>query len=427
MRLNLDSLERLGWRFGLETTQALLEALGNPHLGLRIVHVAGTNGKGSTSAFTASILRENGYKTGLYTSPHLWDVRERFRINGVWIPQADFRRHSGRVLAACGSVQKRMGHLPTQFEALTAVAFLWFKEQRVDWLVLEVGLGGRLDATNVIPAPEAALITPVGLEHREILGNSLRQIAQEKAGILKAGGLAATIQSQPEALESVLNIARQRGVGLWVGGRDFQYRREGNQFHWEGPGLHRSFQLPRSPEFQTMNAALAVAGVQILQTSGAKLSDDKIQRGLSDMRWPGRLERLQADPLTLLDGAHNPEAAKALASALKRAYPHRKMILLNGFLKDKDYASCAMILAPHTQLAVVSTPPSDRAAEGQTIVKGWEAAGVRALWVNDWKHALALSRSLARQKKCPLLIMGSLYLGGACRHEIIGNRGLARI
>ena len=358
MRPNLDSLERLGWRFGLRTTEALLAELGNPQCGLRIVHVAGTNGKGSTSAFMASLLKACGYKTGLYISPHLCDIRERFRINGTWISTPGFNRHKNWVLSACERVRRHLGHLPTQFEALTAIAFCWFKEQGVDWLVLEVGLGGRLDATNAISVPEVALITPVGLEHQEILGNTLSRIAGEKAGILKPGGVAATFQYQREAVLVLNQIARKRGVRLWVGGRDFKHRQSGNKFHWEGPGLDRTFRLPGLPTFQTVNASLAVAGMQLLVSRGVQASGKEFQEGLSNMRWPGRMEVLQAKPLILLDGAHNPDATGALSASLRQQYPGQKMILLNGFLKDKDYGTCAKILAPHTALAVVTAPPA---------------------------------------------------------------------
>ena len=427
MRPNLDSLERLGWRFGLQTTESLLAELGNPQFGLRIVHVAGTNGKGSTCAFMASLLRQCGYKTGLYTSPHLCDIRERFRVNGKWISPSDFNRHTRRVLSACEKIRRRLGHLPTQFEALTAIAFCWFKEQGVDWLVLEVGLGGRLDATNAIPTPDVAMITPVGLEHQEILGNSLSQIAAEKAGILKAGGLAATIQYQREAVKVLDRIARKKGVSLWVGGRDFEYHRIGSRLHWEGPGLNRTFRLPGLSSFQIMNASLAVAGIQLLVSRGVSAPVEKWQKGLSAMRWPGRLEVLQEKPLVLLDGAHNPDAAKALVAFLQEKYPGQKMIVLNGFLKDKDYTRCAKLLAPHAALAVVTTAPSDRAEEGGKIVRAWERAGVRAVWVDGWKQALSLSRSMAKSSNKSLLIMGSLYLGGACRDEWMGHRGLSRI
>ncbi len=324
-------------------------------------------------------------------------------------------------------VRRKLGHDPTHFEALTAIAFCWFAEKKVDWLVLEVGLGGRLDATNIIPLPKAALITSIGLEHQDILGERLGQIAREKAGILKPGGYAATIQKDGEAEQVIEKIAQEKGVRLWVGGRDFKYRRSGAHLHWEGPGFKKTFHMPGFPAFQDINASLAIAGMQLLVAQGVGVGSKKFQKGLSDMHWPGRLEVLQTDPLVLLDGAHNPDAAKALSASLKLQHPGQKVVLLNGFLKDKDYRTCAKIMAPHTVLSIVTTVPSDRAEKGLRIVKAWERAGVRALWVADWKQALELSRSLAESGEKPLLIMGSLYLGGACRREWLGLKGLRKL
>ncbi len=426
--LKLESLERLGWRFGLETIQALLSELGHPELSLRVVHVAGSNGKGSTCAFVASFLRQCGYKTGLYTSPHLCDIRERFRVNGAWISQGDFRRHSRRVLEASLRIRRKIGHLPTHFEALTAIAFCWFKEQRVDWLVLEVGLGGRLDATNVVPSPAVCLITPIGLEHQNILGKTLGKIAWEKAGILKPGCLAATVQPHAQAARVIDQAATEKGALLWREGRDFTYRKVPGGFEWEGPGLHHRFKLPGIAEYQVPNASLALAGIQCLRALGVNAGPGVIQESLLRMRWPGRVEEVSRKPLVLLDGAHNPEAAKVLAASLKNRYPKRHWIVLSGFLSDKDYRAVARILAPLAALTIVTEPRSDRAEDGTRVFRAWEEAGTNGLLVRDWKKALGIS--LAKLKKSPglaLLITGSLYLVGDCRKELVGLEGLGQI
>ncbi|HVM33323.1 MAG TPA: folylpolyglutamate synthase/dihydrofolate synthase family protein, partial [bacterium] len=340
MRLNkgLDSLERLGWRFGLDSMKALLRELGDPQSSLRFIHVAGSNGKGSTCAFTASLLQKAGYRAGLYTSPHLSDLRERFRLDGAWISSRDLTALSRQVLRACAAVQRHRGHSPTHFEALTALAFLWFKKQKADLVVLEVGLGGRLDATNVIERPEAALIAPVSLEHQDILGRSLSKIAWEKAGILKEGGLAATVQKNPRALAAIRRAAKERGASLWAAGEDFYFKPTPRGFLWEGPGLSHEFHLPLMPGYQAGNAALAVAGIQLLRARGLALETPAIQKALAATRWPGRLERL--GPHILMDGAHNPEAFGALAQSLRLSYPGRRWVVLNGFLSDKNYEAC---------------------------------------------------------------------------------------
>lgn len=428
-QLRLESLERLGWRFGLETIRTLLGELQDPQLSLRFVHVAGSNGKGSTCAFMASFLKHAGHKTGLYTSPHLSDIRERFRVNGGWIPKADLEKHARRVLDACGRVKMKLGHFPTHFEALTAIAFSWFKEQKVDWVVLEVGLGGRLDATNVIPFPAVALITPVSLEHQEILGRTLGKIASEKAGIIKEGGFAATIQRQPDALKALKRTAKEKSAQLWVGGRDFHFKKERGGFRWEGPGLHRSFTIPGIPDYQIWNASLALAGIQCLQAQGVAAKDGVIERSLLATQWPGRLEVLHRKPFIVLDGAHNPDAARALSSSLKNLYPPKTWIVLNGFLQDKDYGSFARIMKPLTALSIVTEPPSDRQEDGTKVFGEWERAGVRALLVGDWKKALglALGKLKSSGPSTGLLITGSLYLGGACRQVLVGSKGLEKI
>ncbi len=428
MKLNkgLDSLERFGWRFGLESMRALLQELGNPHFSLRFVHVAGSNGKGSTCAFLASLLKQTGAGVGLYTSPHLSDLRERFRVNGTWISDADLTRLSRRVLQACFQVRRTLGHSPTHFEALTALAFLWFKAQKTDWVVLEVGLGGRLDATNVIPTPEAALITPVGLEHQDILGKTWSKIAWEKAGILKSGGLAATCQNHPEALKAIEATARKAGALLWRAGKEFHFSKTSKGFVWEGPGLQKEFRMPQMAGYQMANAALAVAGFQLLGAKGLTLTGNGMEKALQATRWPGRMEALSSRPLVVMDGAHNPEAVRGLVNSLLSRYPERRWVVLNGFLKDKDYKTCVRLLAPLTEVSVVTEPANERAEPGEKVFQAWEKTGARVLVVRDWKKALALSARKVT-KNSGLLITGSLYLLGDCRRELVGLRGMEKI
>ncbi|MGH7740148.1 MAG: bifunctional folylpolyglutamate synthase/dihydrofolate synthase [bacterium] len=425
-KTGLDSLERFGWRFGLGTMRALLQELGNPQLSARMAHVAGSNGKGSTCAFLASCLKQAGFRVGLYTSPHLSDIRERFRINGTWIDLPSFNRWSRRVLSACGQVQRRLGHSPTHFEALTALAFLWFREQKTDWVVLETGLGGRLDATNVIPTPDLALITPVGLEHQDILGKSLSKIAWEKAGILKAGGLAATFQKHREALSVIQRAAKARGTLLWSAGKEFHFTRTKKGFTWEGPGLSREFHLPRMAEYQAANAALAVAGLQLAQSKGVFLESPEMEAALQNSRWPGRMEEISGKPLIVIDGAHNPEAVLGLTRSLSARYPGRRWIVLNGFLADKDFQTCARLLAPFAAFSVSTEPANARAAKAESVFKAWEKAGVSGLAVSDWKKALWVARQKAG-RTAGLLMTGSLYLLGDCREAILGLGGLKKI
>ena len=423
----LESLEQFGWRFGLESIRALLSELGNPEQSLKVIHVAGSNGKGSTCAFMASFLKHAGYKTGLYTSPHLCDIRERFRINGTWISPSDFNRHAKRVLDACQKAKQKLKHSPTHFEALTAIAFSWFKEQKVDWVVLEVGLGGRLDATNVIQNPALTLITPVSLEHQNILGKTIAKIGREKAGILKPECAAATVQTHPDAERMITKKAEEIGASLLVGGRDFKFKKIKNGFRWEGAGLTKSFVFPNLPVYQIQNAGLALAGIQCLRTLGLTGHEQLIQKSFNAMRWPGRVEIIRQKPLTVLDGAHNPAAAKVLADFLKKKYPGKKWIVLNGFLNDKDFGSVAQLLQPTTALSIVTEPVSNRAEKGERVFEAWEKARTRTLLVRDWGQALGLALKKQGLSQFPLLITGSLYLVGDCRKELLGLKGLAQI
>jgi dihydrofolate synthase/folylpolyglutamate synthase len=426
-QLSLDALERLGWRFGLESITALLSELGDPHLSLRCVHVAGSNGKGSTCAFLEKFLRMSGYRTGLYTSPHLCDIRERFRVDGTWIPPEELERHTQAVLSACGRVREKLGRLPTHFEALTAIAFCWFKERKVDWVVLEVGLGGRLDATNVIPFSGVSVITPITLEHQDILGRSLAKIAVEKAGILKPRGFAVTHQPHPPALKAIAAVAKERGVTLWVAGRDFRSKRKGKGFSWEGPGLEANFEVPDPGGFQVENAALALAGFQALAAQGVPSDPVLLRKALAACRWPGRVEIVRRDPWVLLDGAHNPGAAKALADHLRSRYPGKKWVLLNGSLKDKDHGGMARALAPLVVHVIATEPDSGRAMDGKKTLQAWRRAGVKGDLARDPKKALRLALERSRREKLPLLVTGSLYLVGDVRKALVGMRGLVRI
>lgn len=286
---------------------------------------------------------------------------------------------------------------------------------------------GRLDATNVIPTPALALLTPVTLEHQDILGKTIQKIAGEKAGILKKGGMAATLQIHPKASRAIAQVALSRGTNLWICDRDFTFRKRPDGFDWEGPGLRKRFKLPGLPDPQILNAVLAVAGIQVLRSHGIYSGPTSIERSLSVMRWPGRLEIVRKSPLVLLDGAHNPAAARMLFVHLVGRYPKKKWVVLNGFLGDKDYRGVVGILRPLTAFSAVTEPANDRKQDGLKVFRAWARAGVPSGLRRDWKGALALALGKARKEKLPLLITGSLYLVGDCRKALVGLRGLAKI
>ena len=338
----IHGVEWRGSRPGLSRVRELLHRLGDPQDGLQFVHIAGTNGKGSTAAMLASILRAAGYTTGLFTSPYLERFAERMQVNGAPVPDAEFA-------AVCQTLQPciaAMDDPPTEFELVTAAAMLWFRRRGCDVVVLEVGLGGRLDATNVISAPACAVITNIGLDHTEILGGTLAQIAREKAGILKPGTCAVSYPQAQEVRSVLREICAQRGIPLTevdvsaivpltdsVDGQTFTYR-------------GAEYALPLLGAHQLRNAAVALETVAALRARGWRIPDATVHAGLAQVRWPARFELLRRAPWFVLDGGHNPQCAQTVADNLARYFPGRRITLLVGVLADKDYPAMFAALAP---------------------------------------------------------------------------------
>ena len=304
-----------GRKPGLERTQALLTALGNPERKLRFVHITGTNGKGSTAAMIASILAAAGLRAGLYTSPHLYQFYERMQVNGAPISDRDLGRLTQQVLEAA----EDMDDPPTEFELMTAVAMAYFLEQNCDLVVLEVGLGGRLDSTNVIPHPEAAVITNIGLEHTKELGNTLAQIAAEKAGILKPGCRCVLYAQGEEASQVVRNVCLGQNIPLLETAPEqlevLDSGLDGQTFRYRGNGPYRIRLLG---DYQLSNAMTALDTVQALREGGWDISEAAVQQGLLQARWPGRLELVRRAPDVIIDGRHNPQCVDARTAALRK-------------------------------------------------------------------------------------------------------------
>ncbi|RIH84387.1 bifunctional folylpolyglutamate synthase/dihydrofolate synthase [Calidithermus roseus] len=363
------SLLKFGIRLGLERFRELLRRVGDPHTAFRAVHVAGTNGKGSTTVFIASALREAGYRTGCYLSPHLFDFRERIQVNGALIPPEAFARQVERLKPVVEELaqDERYGQT-TEFELITAAAFGHFAEEGVEVAVLEVGLGGRLDATNVIPPPLVAVVTSIGLDHQEVLGHSLRQIALEKAGILKPGVPVVTGVTQPEALEAIEEVARQQGCPLYKVEPAAERRADGYAYYAsDARGL--SIWLPEVPliglrlalqgHFQHANAAVAAAALNLLRKQGLAIPEEALRRGLEQARLPGRFQvlRIEHPPRTLvLDVAHNQDGARVLAEALQHAFPGQKGLFVVGMKANHDPAEFLPPLKEHVERLWVSQP-----------------------------------------------------------------------
>jgi dihydrofolate synthase/folylpolyglutamate synthase len=357
---------------GLDRVRALMDALGNPHDQLRFVHVAGTNGKGSVCAFVESILRAAGYKTGLFTSPYIVTFEERIRVCGQNISAADLRAATLRVRQAAALVEAQLGEHPTEFELMFAVAMVHFAAVRADIVVCEVGLGGRLDATNVI-APDVCAITQVGLDHVAILGNTVAEIAAEKAGIIKPG-VPVVVYPQEPAAAAVIEQAASRAdaplapvnmdalrvgtLDVSAGVRHFMY-------------AGRKFKTALLGDYQPKNAACAIDICTQLAQRGWNIPASALEAGIADARWPGRFEVARTAPLCIIDGAHNPAGAAVLASTLTElAEPgERAVTFVIGVLADKDYAGIVHALVPFAGRFITFTPPNPRALSAQALAQ----------------------------------------------------------
>ncbi|HEY1500746.1 MAG TPA: folylpolyglutamate synthase/dihydrofolate synthase family protein [Acidobacteriaceae bacterium] len=417
-------------KFRLEEMRTLVEALGHPEERIRSVLIAGTNGKGSTAATLAAILKSAGYRCGLYTSPHLERVNERIRIDGALIGDEDFARHYFRV-DDCAHRLVKEGKLPGDpsfFEMLTAVAFEAFADARVDLAVLEVGMGGRLDATNVVE-PLLSVITDISLDHTEWLGETITLIAREKAGILRRNGVLVTLPQHPEANQAIGEVAaglEVRGVSAAeyvpgvqrsaIGDREGSFR---NRYAIQVMGEAIEVDSPLAGVHQQRNIALAIAAaVELRNSHGFKITPAEIARGIRQTQWPGRLERMQipgkAD--VLLDVAHNPAGAWALRAALSSMEETRggQRVLVFGCMKDKAYEEMAQVLFPLFDRVVATPVDSPRSASVEDLVAAAGKTGVPAIAARDGHEAL--ERAFAAIPKDGLIVVaGSVYLVGEVR------------
>ncbi len=399
-----------GSKPGLERIAALLEKLGDPQKQLRFVHIAGTNGKGSCAAMTASILKAAGYKTGLYTSPYLYRFNERMQIGGKQIPDDTL----AQLVARVKPIAEAMDDHPTEFELMTAVAMLWYAEERCDVVVLEVGLGGRFDATNIIDAPEAAVIMNIGLDHTAVLGETVEQIAFEKAGILKPG-TEAVLFEQPENVTAVIR-ARCEELGVPLHVADFsQIVSEfdslyGQSFTYRG----EPYALPLLGRHQLKNAATVLELVEVLRRKGWKLEQSDVEHGLYAVSWPGRFELLSDDPLFVVDGGHNPQCAQTVAENLLHYFPDKRRILLLGILRDKDVAGLTDILDPAADEYLCITPDSFRALPAAELAEHLKRYGKPVTVCDSIRDGVtaALERSDGDSVVCAV---GSLYSVGEIR------------
>ena len=407
-----------GGKDGIKHMRLLAERLGNPQARVPMIHVAGTNGKGSVCAYLQSMLRAAGHRVGLFTSPFLERYNERMRMDGVPIPDETLVRHTERVADAVWKLRAD-GVYPTEFEINTAIAFSYFAEERADIAVIEVGLGGRFDSTNII-TPLIGVITTIGLDHTKLLGNTLGQIAYEKAGIAKPGVPLVLYPDAPdEVVESVSSVCREVGAPLirlpagcvrlmaqTAQGSVFRFAHgcfQDWQISIEIPGAH-----------QVNNAATALCAMLALREKGWKLSDCALLKGLKRARWPGRLDWVNGTPPVLMDGAHNPQGVQALAAFLERHLSGKSIVAITGMMRDKDVDSSVKILSPHVQAVITVVPDSARAVSAQDLARLYVQQGKQALACSRLEDALRQARIWAGPDGV-VVVTGSLYLTGAMR------------
>ena len=411
----IHGLYRKGTKPGLERIGLLLGKLGDPHKKLKFIHVAGTNGKGSTASMTASILTRSGYKAGLFTSPYIYRFNERIQIDGQQISDGDVIRLTGKVRA----LAQTMPEPPTEFDFVTAMAMVYFLEQNCDIVVLEVGVGGALDATNIIPAPEVAVVTNIGLDHTDLLGNTLAQIASVKAGIVKEGCRAVFYPGTPEVEAVYRAVCAKKNVGCTIA--DFsgiqlrQHGLEGQVFDY---GELKQIHLPLLGAHQLCNAAVVLSVVAQLQKKGwHKITGETIREGIRQVSWPGRFEIVGHNPLFIIDGGHNPQCIEALVENIKDYLADRKIIVLAGVLADKDYGDMFRPVMPYAREFVCITPDNPRKMAAADLAAHLCQAGAKATPCESVEEGVVLAKSLAGEDGV-VLSFGSLYSIGDVRNAL---------
>ena len=401
---------------GLERITELMDRLGNPQRELKFIHIVGTNGKGSTAAMLASVLKAAGYRTGLFISPWVIDFRERMQLDGEMISREALASETEAVRPYADA----MADAPTEFELITAIALRWFARSGAQIVVLEAGMGGELDATNVIPAPEAAVFTNIGLDHTEYLGSTVEAIARTKAGILKPGCAAALYPNLPSVCAVIEELCREKDIPLYRAepltlvplGHDLT----GQRFRW-GKLL---LELPLLGEHQRKNLSLVLSVLELLRDRGWDIPDEAIQTGIRAVRWPGRFEVLGREPLFILDGGHNPQCMDALWEAVNSYLAGKELTVITGVLADKDYAAMYDRTARLASRFYTLTPDSPRALDGAELARLLARYGKPAVPCGSPEEALRLALEHT-PKDGTVLAYGSLYLASELREAYLNR------
>ena len=407
--------QRFDVKLGLERIKFLMEAVENPQENYKVIHVGGTNGKGSVCKFIASVLHKAGYRVGLYTSPHLRRYSERIVVDGKEISEREIEEEIDEIRDAVEELMRK-GDEPTFFEITTAIALDYFSKKNVDFAVIEVGLGGKLDATNVVN-PAISIITNVSLDHSNYLGNSIEEIAMEKAGIIK--GAPVITAANGKALDVIMRVAREKGADVSVVGNDawrrLSFDTDSQTFLIKGKFRDYELKTKMLGSFQGENLAISIYAIEDLQMHGVYMSDDDIINGILETRNPGRMELLRKDPIILLDGAHNPSGMEALVKSLKD-FDYERLILIIGILADKDIKGILSKIIPKADVVISTQPRNRRACSAYKLAKFIENFGKRAIVEPRVKESVKKALDIAGEKDL-ICVTGSLYTVG----EALGN------
>ncbi|MBQ4040131.1 MAG: bifunctional folylpolyglutamate synthase/dihydrofolate synthase [Oscillospiraceae bacterium] len=416
----LEYIHNVKWQKskpGLSRTKELLAALGNPEKKLKFVHIAGTNGKGSTAACTAAILKEAGYKTGLYTSPYIIRFNERMQINGEQISDAELEEIVDMIRPHAESMED----VPTEFEMITAVAMQYFYNNKVDIVVLEVGLGGELDSTNVIETPDCAVITAIGLDHTEFLGNTTAEIAKTKAGIIKENGQVAVYPAEDDVINAIAEKCKAVNSTMTVVDPELikvhSVELEGCRFDFD---TFKDLFVPLAGTYQPYNASLAITACRLLRNKGWDISDEAIAKGVSQVKWPGRFEVLRRDPVFILDGAHNPHGIKGAVESIKAHFGDKKLTFVIGVMADKDVENMIGMVVPLAKEFYTARPDNPRAMQADELAHRLEGCGAKAIACDS--VADAVNKAIASVGADGAVVaLGSLYFSAEIREAVAKN------
>ena len=416
---------RFADRADLAPVRVLLAELGDPHLGRLTVHVAGSKGKGSVAAMIESMLRAGGLRTGLFTSPHLHRFPERIQVDGEPVSAQEFAEGMGEVAAAIERVRQRLpGRQLVTFDALTALCFLLFQRHDVQAQVIEVGLGGLLDSTNVFETKDCVVITNIGLEHRDILGDTVAEIARQKAGIVAAGCPTVMAPQRESAAEIIREVAKERGsplteVALVCHLRRDSYSSEAQSFRLRTPGGGYQVKLPLLGKHQLDNAATAIVAVEALGAAGVKVSEESVKAGLEGVRWPARIEVIKRRPLVVVDAAHTADSARRLRDTLSEYLHVDRATLVVGVMGDKDLDGLAMAIEPVARRVIAARADHPRASDPEAVARAFRDLGVEATWERSVPDAVDAALGLSTPSDA-VVILGSIALAGEARAHILG-------